>query len=85
MTVRCEPIHSLRQFQTLKGRLVDLLVGLKKEQGQLPKIHYSSLLFQQNFVKQPKSAARDEKIQLQREMTYYWLQSLLDATRTDVC
>jgi hypothetical protein len=52
----------------------------KKEQGQLPEGHFRSFLFQQNFVKQPKSAALSSKIQLQREKADHWLQQGLHAT-----
>src|SRR5262245_29132237 len=52
----------------------------KKEQGQLPKLYCTRLLFQQNFVGQLEGAAPRPKIQPQREEAYHWMQAPSAAT-----
>ena len=70
LAVGCEPIHSLRQFETLKRAIGSLAYRCQKEQGSLPIMYYSSLLFRQYFVKQLKSAPTKPEIQLQREISH---------------
>ena|SRR6516225_1743730 len=72
MPAQCERVHRPHQFRSYKG---DRLTGLWVRKGAEPnQLVDNSFVFQQNFVRQLKRAPCDQKIQLQREMTYHWLQ-----------